>query len=72
MGCERRLCRGCDTSWEGIHYCVRCLAERRGDDSASSGHAGLAALALLVAGLLALVHQLRLVDAKLVAALFAP
>lgn len=70
MGCETSLCRGCDASWEGIHYCVRCLGERRGTGARQASWPGVLALLVAVALLLALVHLLRLVEARLLAGIF--
>jgi hypothetical protein len=30
MTCRIVLCDECATTWDGIHYCTRCLIERRG------------------------------------------
>jgi len=57
VSCRKPLCQSCSTTWEGLHLCVSCLAERR---AAAGGHGdalravgvGLLALALLAAATL--------------------
>jgi hypothetical protein len=44
VACARPLCQACATPWEGIHYCVSCLAGRRA--AARGRGATLRALAL--------------------------
>ena len=29
MNCRKTVCQECATEWDGINYCVRCLAGRR-------------------------------------------
>jgi hypothetical protein len=36
MTCRKSLCQECATTWDGIHYCAGCLAQRR-----QGGRAGI-------------------------------
>jgi hypothetical protein len=58
MACRRVVCQECATTWDGIHYCVACLAERRRTAEGRGSWAGLALLALACAGLLAVTARL--------------
>lgn len=54
VSCRKPLCQSCSTTWEGLHLCVACLAERRADAGRQSVAwralgVGLLALALLAA-----------------------
>jgi hypothetical protein len=51
MNCQRALCLECATTWEGIHFCARCLAERRASARVSSGWAAWIVLIAIVAAL---------------------
>ena len=58
MTCGRSLCLECATTWEGIHYCARCLSLKGRVARASSPWGMWAVLALAVAGLCWLHAQL--------------
>lgn len=51
MACRRVVCQECATEWDGINYCVECLAARRQAERPSSSILSwavvLAALAFL-------------------------
>ncbi len=47
MSCRKDVCGECATEWDGINYCVTCLAARRQRER--SGSALLAAFATLLA-----------------------
>ena len=36
MSCKKVVCQECATQWDGINYCVRCLAARRKATDAST------------------------------------
>lgn len=60
MSCRKVLCDECATTWDGIHYCSRCLHARGTATSARS--AWFSALVLLtVVGGLSLAHTKALV-----------
>lgn len=43
MSCKKVVCQECATQWDGINYCVRCLAARRkATDAGSSWGAWIA------------------------------
>ncbi len=51
MSCQKVLCQECATEWEGINYCIACLASKR----TGSGQGRILACMILVpavAGLL--------------------
>ncbi len=41
MSCRKVVCQECATEWDGINYCVVCLAARRGTSRARSSIVGL-------------------------------
>jgi B-box zinc finger len=41
MSCRKVVCQECATEWDGINYCVVCLAARRGAARAPSSTVGL-------------------------------
>lgn len=48
MSCRKAVCQECATTWDGIHYCAACLAERR---KATRGRADwIGFLAVVAAG----------------------
>ena len=40
MACKKVVCQECATEWDGINYCVACLALRRKTVAASSSFFG--------------------------------
>lgn len=54
MACRKVVCQECATEWDGIHYCVACLAERRKASQASSSAVGWVGVALVAVLLFAL------------------
>jgi hypothetical protein len=46
MACRKVVCQECATEWDGINYCVACLAERRLAVRSSSSLLGWAAVLL--------------------------
>jgi hypothetical protein len=45
MSCRKNVCGECATEWDGINYCVTCLAARRlGERRGSALLAGFSAL----------------------------
>ena len=58
MSCRKTVCGECATEWDGINYCVACLAARR---QAVRGRASLVGWAsALLAGTLLFYWSLRL------------
>jgi len=51
MRCGNVICQECATAWEGIHYCVGCLANRRVEEKHPSSIGSWLALLIAVAGL---------------------
>ena len=51
MACRKVLCQECATEWDGINYCVACLALRRKADRARSSVLSWAAVLLASAAL---------------------
>jgi hypothetical protein len=51
MSCRKAVCQECATTWDGIHYCAVCLAERR---KAKRGRADWVGLLAVVAASAAL------------------
>lgn len=49
MSCKKVVCQECATQWEGIHYCVACLAARRTKAVERSSPLGWAATAAAAA-----------------------
>ena len=41
MSCRKVVCQECATEWDGINYCVACLAARRGASRGESSTFGL-------------------------------
>lgn len=69
MACDKRICQTCSTVWDGIHYCVECLAQRRqGSDRQARLLPWLFLLSSVAALYLAL-HGLRLVVVQIWGAL---
>ena len=61
MACRTPLCQECSTTWEGIHYCSRCLGQQR--QSSVVGRSLVATLAVILAatGLFWVVSHLMVV-----------
>jgi len=58
MACRKVLCQECATTWDGINYCMSCLARRR---LAARGRARPFGWVLLLAAILILFYlQARL------------
>jgi hypothetical protein len=56
MTCRKTVCGECATEWDGINYCVSCLAARRGSGRGRRHYVGavlLVAASLLFFGLAA-------------------
>ena len=50
MACRKTVCQECATSWDGINYCVACLADRsRGSTERGSALRWIAVLAAVIA-----------------------
>jgi hypothetical protein len=64
MACQKRICQNCATVWDGINYCVDCLAERRRGEGVTGRWGAWARLLLSLPVLYVLVHGLRLVLAR--------
>jgi hypothetical protein len=58
MSCHKDVCGECATEWDGINYCVTCLAARRRGER--GGGALLSGLAALLAGALLFVVSAEL------------
>lgn len=71
MACRKRICQTCSTEWDGIHFCVDCLAEQRRE--ASQGHSVVPWLSLLAAlfALYWMVHGGRLLMAQVWGGIFS-
>ncbi len=48
MACRKTVCQECATTWDGINYCVSCLAERREESREPSSFFGWVALAVAI------------------------
>lgn len=64
MACDKRICQTCSTEWDGIHYCVTCLQQRRRGGEERAGLAAWLVLLATVAVLYAAVHGVRLLVAQ--------
>jgi hypothetical protein len=53
MSCRRVVCQECATTWDGIHYCVDCLAARRRAAEGGGSWLGYALVGIASLGLLA-------------------
>ena len=51
MACRRVVCQECATTWDGIHYCVDCLAARRRAAEGGTSWLGFALVTLAGAAL---------------------
>ena len=58
MACRRVVCQECATTWDGIHYCVDCLAQRRRAAEGRTSWAGLIVVGLACVLLLAATARL--------------
>ena len=52
MSCRKSVCGACATEWDGINYCVSCLAQRRRAEKTRAPLVGAAAAVLGAAFLL--------------------
>ena len=50
MACRKLVCHECATEWQGINYCLPCLAQRRQAEAAGSSFFSYLALLLVAAG----------------------
>jgi hypothetical protein len=67
MSCHRAVCQECATTWEGIHYCAPCLAERRQPAERATPWAAGALVLAAAAGLLWVVTRLMVWAGVLIA-----
>jgi hypothetical protein len=67
MSCHRAVCQECATTWEGIHYCTRCLAEQRQSTEAATPWAAGVLVLAAAAGLFWVVTRLMVWAGVLVA-----
>jgi len=51
MACRKVVCQECATEWDGINYCVACLAARRGAARGGSPFVAWSMLAVASAAL---------------------
>jgi hypothetical protein len=51
MSCHKSVCGACATEWDGINYCVSCLAQRRRAETTRAPWLGAAAVLLAASGL---------------------
>jgi hypothetical protein len=58
MSCHKGVCHECATTWDGINYCTRCLAEQRRSAAPRASWPGIVLVALLAAALLSVVPPL--------------
>ena len=58
MACTRVVCQECATTWDGIHYCVECLAAKRRAGEGRASWLGFALVSLACVGLLAATARL--------------
>jgi hypothetical protein len=58
MSCHKGVCQECATTWDGINYCTRCLAERRKAEAPRRGWPGIVLVAVAAAALLSVVGPL--------------
>ena len=59
MTCRKVVCQECATPWEGINYCVDCLAARRTSERRRAGSPVWVLWAAAAAGLFWLTTHLR-------------
>ena len=48
MSCRKQVCDACATQWEGINYCVACLAKKVPESKTRSSAGGWIALVLAI------------------------
>jgi hypothetical protein len=70
MACRRVVCRECATPWDGIHYCVDCLAQRRRAAEGRTSWAAFGLVALAGLGLFAATVRLMVWAGVTLAGLF--
>jgi hypothetical protein len=58
MACRKAVCGECATEWDGINYCVSCLAARRRSEGTRGSRLGWLTLVLGSVGLFALATRL--------------
>jgi hypothetical protein len=58
MSCRQVVCQECATTWDGIHYCVACLAGRRRAAEGRGSWLGFALAGLACLGLFAATARL--------------
>jgi hypothetical protein len=58
MACRRVMCQECATTWDGIHYCVECLARRRHAAEGRTSWVGFIVVALACVALVAATARL--------------
>jgi len=58
MTCRKAVCQECATTWDGIHYCAGCLAERRSPARGRADWLGLVGVVAAAAALFWLVSRL--------------
>ncbi len=51
MACRKVVCQECATEWDGINYCVACLAQRRQAVATRSSLFGWITVAVAAGGL---------------------
>jgi hypothetical protein len=58
MSCHKGVCQECATTWDGINYCTKCLAERRKAAAPRRSWPGVVLVAVTAAGLFWIVPRL--------------
>ena len=70
MSCGTPVCQECSTTWEGIHYCARCLGERRRSSAGTRAPVATVVVFLAAAGLLWALSRIMVVMVVFVEGLF--
>ena len=70
MACGKVVCQECATRWDGINYCVGCLAERRVAAGKGSSALRWVALAVVTMGLFYAASRVIVFSAAVLAGLW--